>query len=119
MSVRRTLEDGLPAAGDGGGTLLPGEAVGAGQVPGVNDGVGIEVSGGTPPGLAWDKLGISVVGHPTHPIHHTIQVILSVGSRVCGIPCGGIWGGGVNAHEPPDSIRAPPQAGHDSYYVGR
>ena len=57
LNVRWTLVSGLPAAGDGGGTILPGEAEGADQVPGMHSGLGIRVAGGTPPGPEWDKPG--------------------------------------------------------------
>ena len=51
---QQEIRGGLPEAGDGGGNLLPGEAVAAGKVPGVIGRFDSRVAGGTPPVSAWD-----------------------------------------------------------------
>ena len=62
-----TLVGSLHKKDDGGGTLLPGEIVGAGRGPIVCGRLGARVSGGTPPGPVWDNLVPSVVGYPPPP----------------------------------------------------
>ena len=54
-------------SGDGGGTLLPGESTGAGQVPGVHRRVGSGVSGVTSPGPERENPGNLVDAHPPTP----------------------------------------------------
>ena len=85
----------------------------------VHGGVVSGVAGGTPPGSAWDDPGTSVGNHPVHPIPQTLQCLLSAVIWVGGIPIGGIFGSVVNAHQPPDSLCAPPRAGHGSDSGGR
>ena len=53
------------------------------------------------------------------PTPHTIQVILYPGVKVGGIPDGGLRGAGVDAHQPPDSLCAPPSMGHNNDSGGR
>ena len=106
-------------AGDGGGTPLPGEAEGEGQVPIVNGGVVRGVAGGTPPDPAWDETVASVFSHPTRPIPHTLQGLISVVIWVDGIPSGGLQGAGVDVHQPLESFCSQSHEGHDSDSGGR
>ena len=99
--------------GDRGGTLLPGDSEGVVQVRVVHGGVVSEVVGGILPGPAWDDQETSVVDHSSHTIPQTLQGLFSAGSYVGGITSGGLWGSVVNAHQPLDSICAPPCAGHN------
>ena len=60
-----TLVGSLHKKDDGGGTLLPGEIVGAGRGPIVCGRLGARVSGGTPPGPTWDRPGTLMGDKPT------------------------------------------------------
>ena len=116
LNARLKLGGGLLEAGDGGGTILPGESVGAVQVPGVIGGFDSRVSGVTSTGPEWEEPGTSVGGHPAPSIPKTLQGLFSAGIRLSGMPSGGLWGSGIDAHQPPDSLRAPPHVGNDTYF---
>ena len=56
---------------------------------------------------------------PPPPILHDIYGLLPSSGQVSGVSSGGLQGAGVNAHQPPDSLRIPPLSVHDSDYGGR
>ena len=70
----QVLALGLHKEDDGGGTLLPGDTVGAVRVTRVCDILGGGISGSTHPGPEWDELGTSVGGNPppSPPIPNTL-----------------------------------------------
>lgn len=111
-------------AGDGGGTLLLGEAVVAIQVPGVHTGVVSGITYGTTPGPAWYNLGTSLGVHPVHPVDpihlcpQSLQGPISMGIQVGGIPSGRLQGEVIDTHQPPYLLRAPPCVVHESDFRG-
>ena len=75
---------------------------------GVLVGVGSVVSVATPPETSWGPQWVAIQPAPTP---QTLQGLLSAGSRVGGMPSVGMWGVGVNVHQPPGSLHAPPRVG--------